>query len=157
MTHGAAVRRGVALALLAAVATLAPAARAASSQDEIELRHLKEVLWPKAYFEQDAELLDTILADEFQMIDAAGNWSTKSDQLERVRTSKPAYDSLVFTIKRLELFADGTAIVAGQGTIRGVEEHRPYVATYQSTNVLVRRDGRWQAVASHVSGVRESE
>lgn len=151
--------RGVACLLLAALlaAPWAGAARAASAADEAELRHLKEVLWPKAYFEQDAALLDAILADEFQMVDAAGNWSTKKDQLERVRASKPDYDSLRFDIKRLEVFADGTAIVAGEGTIRGVEQNRPYVATYQSTNVLVRRDGRWQAVASHVSGVRKSE
>jgi hypothetical protein len=152
----AALRRAIAVAGLA-IAALAAAALADSPTDEAELRHLKEVLWPQAYFEQDAALLDSILADEFQMVDAAGNWSTKSDQLERVRASKPDYDSLVFTIKRLEVFADGSAIVAGQGTIRGVEQNRPYVATYQSTNVLVRRDGRWQAVASHVSGVRQVE
>jgi len=153
---GAALRRAAAVAGLA-LSALASAAPADAANHEAELRHLKEVLWPQAYFEQDAELLDSILADEFQMVDAAGNWTSKSDQLERVRTSKPDYDSLVFTIKRLEVFADGTAIVAGEGTIRGVEQNRPYVATYQSTNVLVRRDGRWQAVASHVSGVRQVE
>lgn len=153
---GAALRRAVAVAGLA-IAALVPVAFADTPTDEAELRHLKEVLWPQAYFEQDAELLDSILADEFQMVDAAGNWSTKKGQIERVRASKPDYDSLVFTIKRLEVFAEGTAIVAGEGTIRGVEQNRPYVATYQSTNVLVRRDGRWQAVASHVSGVRQVE
>jgi hypothetical protein len=26
----------------------------------------------------------------------------------------------------------------------------------QSTNVLIKRDGRWQAVASHVSGIERS-
>jgi len=154
--RGAAIRRALAIALLA-VAALGSDAAAATASDEAELRHLKEVLWPRAYFEQDVALLDSILADEFRLVDAAGNWSTKQDQLERVRTSKPDYDSLVFSIERLEIFADGAAIVAGQGTIRGVEQNRPYVATYQSTNVLVRRDGRWQAVASHVSGVRQVE
>ncbi|MCM2269090.1 MAG: nuclear transport factor 2 family protein [Thermoanaerobaculia bacterium] len=156
MKRGAALRRALSIALVA-LASLTSAAPAATPADEAELRHLKEVLWPRAYFEQDVALLDALLADEFQMVDAAGNWSTKRDQLERVRTSKPDYDSLRFEIKRLEVFADGTAIVAGEGTIRGVEQNRPYVATYQSTNVLVRRDGRWQAVASHVSGVKEAE
>ncbi|MEQ9422920.1 MAG: hypothetical protein RJQ09_00785 [Cyclobacteriaceae bacterium] len=50
----------------------------AISQSDIEvLRYLKEVQWPKAYKEQDTVLLSSILADEFQMITADGEWSTK--------------------------------------------------------------------------------
>ena len=66
------------------------------------------MLWPKAYFEQDAALLDSILADEFRMVDAEGNWSTKSQELADVKKGKPSYDSLVFAIKRLEIFENGT-------------------------------------------------
>lgn len=123
-------------------------------KDEAALRHLKEVLWPKAYFEQDTALLDRILADEFQMIDAEGTWTTKAEQLERVRRGKPSYDSLKFVIRRLEVFENGTAIVAGTGVIRGRDEKGPYVMEYQSTNVLIKRGGAWKAVASHVSGVQ---
>jgi hypothetical protein len=40
------------------------------------------VEWPRAYREQDVALLDRILADEFQMIDADGNWSTKAEEID---------------------------------------------------------------------------
>lgn len=123
--------------------------------DEASLREIKEVLWPKAYFEQDTELLDRILADEFKMIDGSGTWSTKADEIEWVANNKPSYDSLVFEIQRLEIFDGDTSIVAGTGTVRGSDEDGPYVANYQSTNVLVKQDGRWRAVASHVSGYRK--
>jgi hypothetical protein len=53
-----------------------------ADSDETKLRRLKEVLWPKAYAEQDQELLDEILADEFQMVDSEGNCSTKADELD---------------------------------------------------------------------------
>ena len=141
------------LALVLAAGFSAPAALA-RTDDEAALRHLKEVLWPKAYFEQDAALLDRILADEFQMIDDEGTWSTKAQQLDRVRRSKPSYDSLKFVIKRLEVFENGTAIVAGTGIVRGKDEKGPYVMEYQSTNVLIKRGGAWKAVSSHVSGVK---
>jgi hypothetical protein len=36
--------------------------------------------------------------------------------------------------------------------MRGTDDDGPYVAEYQSTNVLIKRDGVWKAVASHVSG-----
>jgi len=124
--------------------------------DEATLRHLKEALWPKAYAEQDVALLDSILADEFRLIDADGNWFTKCDELDYIRNNPPGYDSLDFRIKRLEVFENGTAIVAGEGTVRGSDAAGSYVSTYQSTNVLIKRDGRWRAISSHVSGVKRA-
>jgi hypothetical protein len=143
--------------LVAALALgLAGAARAADSADEAEIRELKEVLWPRAYFQQDTALLDRILAPEFQMVDGDGNWSSRAEELAWVGKNKPSYDSLTFRIRRLDVFENGTAIAAGTGTIRGSDEDGPYVAEYQSTNVLIKRDGAWRAVASHVSGYRKT-
>lgn len=127
----------------------------ALADDEATLRELKEVLWPRAYAEQDVELLDRILADEFQLVDAEGNWSTKAEELAWIADNAPNYDGFEFQIRRLEIFENGTAIVAGQGVITGTSENGPYMATYQSTNVLIKRDGQWRAVASHVSGVKQ--
>jgi ketosteroid isomerase-like protein len=65
--------------------------------------------------------------------------------------------ALTFEIRRLDVFENGTAIAAGTGTIRGKDEYGPYVGQYQSTNVLIKRDGQWRAVASHVSGYKKVE
>ena len=145
---------------LAALALGAFALGAAGDEmpaDEAAIRELKETLWPKAYFEQDTALLDRILAPEFQSVDDAGNWSTKAAEIEWVSKNKPSYDSLTFEIRRLDVFPNGTAIAAGTGTIRGRDENGPYVGKYQSTNVLIKRDGQWRAVASHVSGYKKVE
>jgi hypothetical protein len=143
----------IAFALGSAVAFVASAAPQGSA-DEAAIRELKEVLWPRAYFEQDTALLGRILAPEFQMVDGDGNWSTRAAELEWVAKNKPGYDSLTFEVKRLDVFENGTAIAAGTGTIRGNDADGPYVAQYQSTNVLIKRDGNWRAVASHVSGFK---
>jgi ketosteroid isomerase-like protein len=148
------LRRTASLALAFLAFGAAASDRAA---DEAAIRELKESLWPKAYFKQDTALLDRILAPEFQMVDGDGNWSTKAAELEWVAKNKPGYDSLTFEIRRLDLFENGTAIAAGTGTIRGRDDDGPYVARYQSTNVLIKRDGQWRAVASHVSGYQKVE
>ena len=124
------------------------------SDDEKALREIKEVLWPRAYREQDTALLDRLLADEFQMIDGSGLWSTKADEMKWVKENRPEYDSLTFQIKRLDVFENGTAIVAGTGTVKGRDSAGPWVAEYQSSNVLIKRKGAWRAVASHVSGFK---
>lgn len=147
--------RTLALALCGALA-LGTAAAADRSADEAALREIKEVLWPRAYFEQDTELLGRLLAPEFQMVDGDGNWTTRADELDWVSKNKPGYDSLTFELKRLEVFENGTAIAAGTGTIRGTDKDGPYVAQYQSTNVLIKRDGAWRAIASHASGYKKT-
>ena len=146
-----ALMSAVSLGLMLGV--LAAQDAAAQTDDEQVLRYLKEVAWPRAYKEQDVTLLDQILADEFQMVDAEGVWSTKAEELEYVRHNRPSYDSLRFVITRLDIFENETAIVAGTGVVRGSDEEGPYVMEYQSTNVLIKRSGRWQAIASHVSGI----
>ena len=153
MTRWSQLTTAVVLGLLA----LGHAAAADKAADEATIRDLKETLWPKAYFEQDTALLDRILAPEFQMVDGDGNWSTKAAELDWVAKNKPGYDSLTFELKRLEIFENGTAIAAGTGTIRGKDKDGPYVGQYQSTNVLIKRDGQWRAVASHVSGYKKVE
>jgi len=143
------------LALLALLPATVPTAAAEKRSDEEILREIKEVKWPLAYAEQDVDLLDSILADEFQMIDAEGAWSDKAGELAWVRDHKPSYRSFTFEIKRLEIFGGDTAVIAGTGRVEGAGEDGATNFTYQSSNVLIKRDGRWQAILSHVSGVKE--
>ncbi len=117
------------------------------------LRYLREVEWPQAYKNQDTTLLDKILASEFQSIDAAGLVTNKQRELDYIKKHKPDYASFQFTVIRLDIFENGSAIVAGTGTVKGIGKEGNYVMTYQSSNFFVKRDNRWQAVGAHVSGV----
>jgi hypothetical protein len=122
------------------------------ASDEQTLRHIKEVEWPKAYRDQDTLLLEKILADEFKMIGSDGEYSTKKEQLEYIKTHKPNYISFNFEIKRLEIFENGTAIVSGTGTIHRKDDKGEYDLIYQSSNVLIKRNNEWKAISSHTSG-----
>jgi hypothetical protein len=124
--------------------------------DEAVLRQIKLELWPRAYREQDTALLDRLLASEFELIEADGNISTKAAELDYVSRHRPSYEHFRYEIERLEIFGGDTAIVAGQGHVEGTDAEGVYLTRYRSTNVLVKRDGRWQAVASHVSGVERT-
>jgi ketosteroid isomerase-like protein len=121
-------------------------------KDEATLRNLKQVEWPKAYREQDTILLDRILADEFQMIDSDGVASNKKDQLDYIKAHKPNYISFQFRIERLDIFENNTAVVSGTGTIRSKDKKGEYDLVYQSSNILVKRNGEWKAISSHTSG-----
>ncbi|TMU54922.1 nuclear transport factor 2 family protein [Flagellimonas algicola] len=117
------------------------------------LRNLKEVQWPKAYREQDTVLLDKILGDDFQMIDASGTWSDKQGELEWIKENAMQHDSFHYEIKRLDVLDNGTALICGTGHII----NDSIETIYQSSNILIKRNGMWKAVASHVSGIKQLE
>jgi hypothetical protein len=147
--------RFLTLGVMACAIVMLAHAAPTSPDDAATLRKIKQVSWPRAYFTQDTALLERILADEFEMIVGDGNWSSKSDEIEWISRNKPSYDRLDYEIRRLDIFENGTAIVAGTGTIRGRDEDGPYLMEYESSNVFIKRNGEWRAVASHVSGARK--
>lgn len=124
-----------------------------SEEDEKTLKYLKEVEWPKAYAEQDTLLLDRILGDDFKMIDQSGNWYSKKDELEWIKKNATNNDSFNYEIKRFEILDNGTAVICGTGHIL----KDSVKSIYQSSNVLIKREGKWEAILSHVSGFKNIE
>lgn len=119
---------------------------AAEATDLELLSELKLTLWPQAYRTQDVALLDRILHPQFQLIDANGQTTSKADELEYIQSHVWQAVNFTYRIDRLEVFNDHTAIISGRGE---TDTYR-----YHSSNVLIKMDGRWQAIASHVSGFK---
>ena len=133
--------------VLAVLAFLSLAGIPAFADDEETLRHFKTVLWPQAYRTQDVALLDTLLHDSFQLIDDEGRRSTKAGELEWVAANAWSPGNFEYRIERLDVYEGRWAVIDGSGIADRY--------TYKSSNVLIKVDGRWQAVASHVSGYQE--
>lgn len=129
--------------ILLAVGVLCSAS-AAAADDEAVLREFKTVLWQQAYRNQDTGLLDRLLHDSFQMINGAGQRSTKQQEMERIRTTRWDPGNFEFRIERLDIYQGRFAVVDGTGI---ADQY-----TYKSSNFFVKEDGVWRAIASHVSG-----
>ena len=85
------------------------------ADDEEVLRHFKTVLWPQAYRTGDVKLLDSLLHDSFEMIDADGNRSTKAQELDYVANNAWDPGTFEYRIERLEIFQGAFAVVDGHG------------------------------------------
>lgn len=136
--------RRITLAVLLIVAS-----NVSTADDEETLRHLKTVLWPEAYRTQDVELLDGLLHDSFEVINADGGRSSKQQEIDFVRNNKWDPGEFEYRIDRLDIYDESVAIISGTGIAEAY--------SYTSSNVLIKVDDRWQAIASHVSGVENRE
>jgi len=87
------------------------------------------------------------------MIDQSGNWYSKSDELEWIKKNALNNDSFRYEIKRFEILENGTALVCATGHILKDSVR----SIYQSSNMLVKREGQWKAILSHVSGFKTIE
>jgi hypothetical protein len=53
------------------------------------------------------------------------------------------------------LHGDDTAIVLGKTRVKGTSEGKPFDRVVQFTDTLIKRDGRWQLAAGHVSRIEK--
>ena len=110
--------------------------------------------WNESYPRRDVSALDRIIAEDWVCIDGAGLVITKRQLLERVRSSTAFFDPYKFDEIVLRMFKDA-AIVTGRlsGTKRGNDG--TFYLEQRYTRVYVRRNDRWQAVATQVTVVKE--
>lgn len=141
---------------LAAMATAS--ACSLTPAEEQTLRDLKTRRWPAIYAQPDPAALDAFLHPQFQVIDGAGGVTKKAEEVAWLRTKAPDPPNrrFTYTIERLEVFPNCTAMISGQGRIEvTTAEGRRQVSTYRSSNVLIKVDGAWRPIASHVSGEKD--
>ena len=121
------------------------------NKDEHYLRQI-DCEWNEAYPNCDVETLDRIIAADWKCIDGAGRMISKQQLLERVAANPNPFDSHEFDEFSLRIFGDA-AIVMGRLSGRGRNEEGNFSFQQRYMRVYVKRDGRWQAVATQVTVV----
>ena len=110
--------------------------------------------WNESYPRRDVSALDHIIADDWVCIDGAGLVITKRQLLERVESSATFFDPYRFDEINLRVFKDA-AIVTGR--LSGTKQNNDgtFYLEQRYTRVYVKRNNRWQSVATQVTVVKE--
>lgn len=112
--------------------------------------------WSQAAISRDLPTLQRFYADEYVFTDADGTVSNKTKELADIGSGAFRLTSYHFEDLRVHVYGN-VAVVTGQNTIAGVWENikRDISGPYRFTDVFVRRNGRWQCVASQASRIDE--
>ena len=118
---------------------------------EDEVRRV-ESEWGVAFERKDMATLDRLMADEYILTDPLGNVRSKAESLAAIETNQINFESTESDDVKVRINGD-TAVVTGRSTFRGRYKGWSMSGRYQYTDVLVKRDGAWQAVGSHITAL----
>jgi len=107
----------------------------------------------KAFLDANVAALERVLTPEFTLTLSNGEVSTRADEINELRSGKVHYDVFENYDMIARLYGDNTAVVLGKTRVKGTAEGKPFDRVVQFTDTLIKRDGRWQLAAGHVSPV----
>jgi len=124
---------------------------AAQTPSTVESELIKlENEWATAWQKKDAAFLQKLFADEYLSTDQDGNTYTKAQELANVSDPGTSVTSFALTDLKVHVYGE-TALVTGLNTYKGTLKGKDMSGAYRFTDVLVKRDGRWQVVATQGS------
>jgi uncharacterized protein (TIGR02246 family) len=133
-------------------ASATPVANAAPNSDQNVEQQVIQVVkdWIEAVPKRDTERIDQVLADDFVAILWDGHKRSKAEYLEELRSGKYAVESIAIDDTEARVLGD-TAIVTYYQSEKSQSTGLDSSGGSAWTDVLARRDGRWQVIAEHGS------
>lgn len=111
-----------------------------------------EIDWGVAFERRDMVTLDLLMAEEYILTDPLGQLRTKTETLAAIETSEVDFQSTQSDDVNVTIYGE-TAVVTGRSTFRGRYKGWSMTGCYQYTDVLVKRNGSWKAVSSHITAL----
>jgi ketosteroid isomerase-like protein len=112
--------------------------------------------WGKAILERDVAKIRQILSPDVVLATPDGTVQSLDDDLTELQSggfSTELYDSFDMRVK---LYGD-CAVVTGKTTLRGKYKGEDVQDEFRWTDTFVRRNGRWQIVASQATTLPQAE
>lgn len=137
--------------LMLGCSALPPVEQARDAEQEV--RRLERA-WLDAYEQYDTTAMNAIVADDFLITFPDGSSQTKAQVMESIRTRPAPGNSTRFHTSETRARVYGDTVVL-TGLVVGTYSRGEKTSSehYRYTDTYVKRGGRWQVVASHLSKV----
>jgi ketosteroid isomerase-like protein len=137
------------LFLLLAAFVVMPAFAQGLSKAEQEVRKL-ERSWLDAYEKRDVAAMTAIVADDFTITFTDGSMQTKPQIIESLKRPGGSSSKFITENVRSRVYGD-TVILIGIVVTEWRQNDKPMTDRSRYTDTYVKRNGKWQVVASHLS------
>ena len=132
----------------------------ASAQDKAadEVRKVERA-WLDAYEKYDAKAMDEIVAEDFAITFTDGSIQTKKQIMGWIKSPRqPNAPVSKFYTEDVQARVYGdTVVLTGRVVSEWMKDGKTVREQNRYTDTYVKRNGRWQVVASHLSNVKEEK
>jgi ketosteroid isomerase-like protein len=108
--------------------------------------------WKESVVKRDAAALRRLYADEYMSTDPEGMVWSKAEDVEIDTTGISRLTSYKLDDLKVRLYGD-VAVVTGRNTSKGTLHGRAASSQSRFTDVFLKRDGRWQCVATQATAI----
>jgi uncharacterized protein (TIGR02246 family) len=105
----------------------------------------------RALIAADSKELSRIFADDYVQYDESAKSFTKQDVIENLTSGTIRYVSMISTGRTIRLLNESVAIVHGSEEDEVEQGGQRSTVRYIYMDVVVKRDGRWQILASQLA------
>jgi ketosteroid isomerase-like protein len=109
----------------------------------------------KAFLDADVPALQRVLTPDFTLTLSNGDVSTRADEINELQSKKVHYDVFENYDMLARLYGNDIAVVLGKTRVKGTADGKLFDRIVQFTDTLIKRDGRWQLAAGHVSRIEK--
>jgi Domain of unknown function (DUF4440) len=109
----------------------------------------------KAFLDANVAALERVLTPDFTLTLSNGEVSTHADEINELRSGRLHYDVFENYDMLARLYGNDTAVILGKTRVKGIADGKPFDRIVQFTDTLIRREGRWQLAAGHVSRIEK--
>ena len=110
--------------------------------------------WMNAEVKADMAFLDRFIAEDCVITDPAGAVWTKAQFLAGLKSGEGVVISSVLDNMKARVYGDA-AVVNGRMTATQRFQGKDISGQYQCTDTFIKKAGRWQCVAIHISRIAE--
>ncbi len=141
----------ICLAVLAFAAS-APSQTPAGTEEQELLDLMQD--WMKAEVKADMAFLDRFIAEDCVITDPVGAVWTKAQFLAGLKSGEGAVQSFALDNMKARVYGDA-AVVNGRMIAKQMFRGQDISGQYQCTDTFIRKAGRWQCVAIHLSRIAQ--
>jgi uncharacterized protein (TIGR02246 family) len=120
------------------------------TDDELQILHLFED-GDRALIAADCAELSRIFADDYVQYDESGTAFSKQDVLNNLGSGKIRYVTMSSTGRRIRMLTEDVAVVHGSEDDEAEHNGKQLRMRYVYTDVVMKRDRKWQIVASQLA------
>jgi ketosteroid isomerase-like protein len=138
-------------ACLAVGQAMAADEKGKSGNDEQVIKQLMQE-WADALVKGDQAAIDRITSADWMLTDPQGMLISKTQSDAHRKSGTVKFESFKLDELKVRVYGD-TAVVHGLATRKSSYQGKDTSGQYRSTDVFIKSNGRWQAIAAHVTRV----